>query len=93
MRTQYGLSLYGEEFKAMKWGEFKALLSGLSGDTPLGRIVQIRSEDDPKVLETFSRGQHEIRDKWRLKIAKTKTENELQEVLETLKNAFVELAK
>lgn len=77
----------------MKWKEFKALLAGLSGETPLGRIVQIRSEDDPKMLEVFSEGQHRIRNKWRLRLAKEKTEQDLTQVLEELKQAFVEMAK
>ena len=77
----------------MKWKEFKALLAGLSGETPLGRIVQIRSEDDPKRLEVFSEGQHRIRNEWRLRLAKEKTEQDLTQVLEELKQAFVEMAK
>lgn len=77
----------------MKWKEFKALLAGLSGETPLGRIVQIRSEDDPKMLEGFSEGQHRIRNEWRLRLAKEKTEQDLTQVLEELKQAFVEMAK
>lgn len=93
LRTQYGLSVYSDEFKNMKWKEFKALLAGLSGETPLGRIVQIRSEDDPKMLEAFSEGQHRIRNEWRLRLAKEKTEQDLTQVLEELKQAFVEMAK
>lgn len=77
----------------MKWKEFKALLAGLSGETPLGRIVQIRSEDDPKMLEAFSEGQHRIRNEWRLRLAKEKTEQDLTQVLEELKQAFVEMTK
>ena len=77
----------------MKWKEFKALLAGLSGETPLGRIVQIRSEDDPKMLEVFSEGQHRIRNELRLKLAKEKTEQDLTQVLEELKQAFIEMAK
>ena len=77
----------------MKWKEFKALLAGLSGETPLGRIVQIRSEDVPKMLEVFSECQHRIRNEWRLKLAKEKTEQDLTQVLEELKQAFVEMAK
>ena len=72
----------------MKWKELKALLAGLSGATPLGR-----SEDDPKMLEVFSEGQLRIRNEWRLKLAKEKTEQDLTQVLEELKQAFVEMAK
>lgn len=93
LRTQYGLSVYSMEFKQMKWKEFRALLSGLSSETPLGRIVQIRSEDDPKMLEAFSSGQHRIRDEWRNRRAKERTQQELQQVLSELQAAFEEIAK
>ena len=45
----------------MKWDEFKDMLSGLGPDTPLGRMVSIRSEDDPEILELFSPEQKRIR--------------------------------
>lgn len=93
MRSQYGISLYSNEFRAMKWKEFKALISGLDGDSPLGRIVQIRSETDPKMLESFSQGQHEIRNKWQRRLAKEKTPEQLNAVLHELQVAFMELAK
>lgn len=93
MRTQYGLSLYSSEFKQMKWKEFKALISGLDSETPLGRIIQIRSEDDPKMLEHFSQGQHKIRNEWRLRLSKEKDAAQLEQVLEELKKAFIEMAK
>lgn len=89
-RTQYGVSFYSNEFQGMKWKEFKALVSGLSSETPLGRIIQIRSEDDPKMLEVFSQGQHRIRNEWRNKMAKQKTEEELNAFLKELQQAFSE---
>lgn len=93
MRTQYGLSVYSQEFQQMKWKEFKALIAGLSAETPLGRVVQIRSEDDPQLLEHFSPGQHRMRNEWRLRLSKEKNEAELHQVLEELKQAFAEMAK
>ena len=89
-RTQYGISFYSYDFKGMKWKEFRALVSGLSSETPLGRIIQIRSEDDPKMLESFSPGQHRIRDEWRNKRAKQRTQEELDAVLKELQQAFSE---
>lgn len=35
--------------------------------TPLGNIVSIRSEKDPKVLKHFTKDQREIRNKWILR--------------------------
>lgn len=37
----------------MKWNEFASLLSGIGADSPLGRLVQIRLEDDKDVLKTL----------------------------------------
>lgn len=48
----------------MSWPEFCSLLSGLMHDTPLGVVVQIRSEKDQKVISKFSRDQKRIRDEW-----------------------------
>lgn len=34
-------------------------------DTPLGRIVLIRKEDDEKVLESYGSYENEVRRRWR----------------------------
>jgi hypothetical protein len=63
---QYGIRLEtmcGEN--DMSWPEFSRLLNGIMPNTPLGSIVQIRAEEDPDVLEHFTREQRSIRDKWR----------------------------
>ena len=49
----------------MPWSEFINLVTGLLPETPLGTIIKIRSEDDPKALKQFSKDQLEIRNKWR----------------------------
>lgn len=36
-------------------------------DTPLGSVVSIRAEKDPKVLKRFTKEQREIRNKWIIK--------------------------
>ena len=48
----------------MSWGEFCSLLSGLMQDTPLGQIVGIRSEKDPKKIKNFTKEQRKIRNDW-----------------------------
>ena len=58
---QYGLRLSEVD---MSWREFSDLLSCLSADTALGRIVAIRSETDGEVLKNFTKGQKEIRAEW-----------------------------
>ena len=60
---QYGIRLRREE--DMSFDEFKTLLAGLNGDTPLGTVVRIRSEKDHKVLSKFTHEQKRIRAEWR----------------------------
>ena len=62
--TQYGLRIRTKEFETVSWDEFKALLAGLAPETPLGRIVAIRSEDDKNVIKHFSSEQRRIYDEW-----------------------------
>lgn len=90
--AQYGIRMYTKEFKEMKWVEFRALLAGLGADTPLGKIIAIRSEEDKDVLETFSDYQRRIRNEWRVRKAKEVTEEQLESMLEELKAAFIQRA-
>lgn len=48
----------------MTWDEFSSLLRGLGADSPLVRIVRIRSERDREVLKHFTKDQHKIRNDW-----------------------------
>ena len=41
----------------MTWDEFRDLLVGISPETPLGRIVSIRAEEDKEVLKHFTKEQ------------------------------------
>ena len=56
LKTQYGYSIR-KEINDMNWAELSSDISGLMADTPLGNIVQIRSEDDKeeykKVIAEF----------------------------------------
>ena len=90
-QSQYGLRL-SRELNAMKWSEFSDMLKGISPDTALGRIVSIRAEEDPKALENFSPEMNRIRDKWRQKRAKNMSAEERDKALESLKQAFIDLA-
>lgn len=76
----------------MKWDEFKALLCGISTETPLGRIVSIRAEDDKDILKHFTKEQRRIRSDWRNRNAKTVTEEEMAVMLEQLKQGFISMA-
>lgn len=80
------------EFKKMQWLEFRTLLAGLGPETPLGRIVSIRAEEDEEVLKHFTKEQRRIRNAWRGRKAKEVTQEELDNVLEQIENAFVKMA-
>lgn len=90
-QTQYGIRL-SRELKGMKWSEFKALLCGLSPETPLGRIVSIRAEDDKEILKHFTKEQKRIRSEWRNRKAQKVSKEELAAMLEQLKQGFIAMA-
>ena len=81
-----------KEFKDMQWDEFKALLAGISPETALGRVVAIRAENDKNILKNFTPEQHKIRSEWRKKQAQTRTEEDLKNVLDGFKEAFIAMA-
>lgn len=89
---QYGIRLR-MEIDTMKWGEFSSLLGGLNGDTPLGNIVRIRSEKDPKVIKNFTESEKKIRSKWINKNAKQISREDYQQAMESIKNMFISIAK
>lgn len=67
---QYGIRLRSEN--DMSFDEFRTLLAGLNGDTPLGNIVQIRTERDRSRLNKFTPAQRRIRSEWaRFRAGKT----------------------
>lgn len=60
---QYGIlpSRQGE----LIWSDWCKLVSGLMEDTPLGRVVALRMENDPEVLKNLSASQRRIRSEWK----------------------------
>ena len=91
LKTQYGYSIR-KEIKNMSWAELSSDISGLMGDTPLGNIVQIRSEDDRERLKNFTQDQKNIRWKYRMKMAKNVDQEEFKKVIADLQKAFKEMA-
>lgn len=81
-----------KEFKDMQWDEFKTLLAGISPETALGRVVAIRAENDKNILKNFTPEQHRIRNEWRKKQAQSKANEDLINVLDGLKEAFISMA-
>lgn len=91
-QSQYGIRL-STELSEMSWLEFSYMLSGLSGETPLGRIISIRAENNPEKLKGFTPEQRRIRNEYLKKQALHKTQKEVENALEGIKNALVGMAK
>ena len=91
-QTQYGIRL-SNELSNMNWREFSYLIEGLSGDTPLGRIVSIRAECNPDVLKEFTPSQKRIRNEYRRKQALRKSDKEVENAIEGFKRAFIQMAQ
>ncbi|WP_256715917.1 Gp15 family bacteriophage protein [Paenibacillus odorifer] len=70
LAKQYGIRI--RQQGDMHWSEFCTLVAGLMPDTPLGSIVTIRSEKDPKVRRGFSKEQRRIYNEWRNRKAEEK---------------------
>lgn len=76
----------------MKWNEFSALLVGIDPETPLGRIVAIRAEEDKEVLKHFTEDQKRIRNEWRSRKVKEVSKEDMNKILEAFKQAFISWA-
>jgi hypothetical protein len=85
---QYGIRLRLEN--EMTWGEFCTLLKGLGPETPLGRVVAVRSEKDPARIKKFSPAERKIRTAWRHKEKSTEHnwEKEIAGLQNILAKAF-----
>lgn len=77
----------------MKWDEFKALVSGLSTDTPLGKIASIRAENDKETLKHFSKEQKRIRDEWRNRSAQEMDQATFEQEMQNFEKMFEAMAK
>ena len=89
--SQYGIRLSTKEFKTVDWAEFSALLSGLSADTALGKVVAIRSETDQETIKRFSSYQKKIYDDWRTKQSEKMTEEEYAAEMRKLETSLFSL--
>lgn len=80
-----------KEFESVSWDEFKALLAGLAPETPLGRIVAIRSETDKNVIRHFSKDQKRIYDEWRNREVKEMNQATFEKEMAGLEKMFAAL--
>lgn len=85
--------MYSDVFKTMKWDEFKALVGGLSADTPLGRIVSIRAENDKDTLKRFTKEQKRIRNEWRSRSAQQMDKQTFEQAMLGFEKMFEAMAK
>jgi hypothetical protein len=53
------------EQENLKYSDWAKMVSGLMDDTPLGRIVGVRSETDPNIIKNFTQEQRAIQADWR----------------------------
>lgn len=90
-QAQYGLRL-SRELPGMTWDEFKDLLAGIGPETPLGRIVTIRSESDAETLKHFTKEQRKIRDEWLIKKAKSMPKEKMDDIMNQIKDTFIKMA-
>lgn len=72
----------------MAWTEFCDLLSGLSANTALMRVVSVRAEQDPEVLKDFTPEQRRIRSQWRARTAKRKSPQDVSSFLAQMQTVF-----
>lgn len=91
LKTQYGYSIR-KEINSMSWAELSSDISGLMSDTPLGNIVQIRSENDKERLKYFTQEQKNIRWKYRTKMAKKIDKEEYKKVIADFQKMFKGMA-
>lgn len=86
-QSQYGIRL-SRDLSGMKWAEFQAFIIGLDNQSPLGRIISIRAEDDPQVLKQYTKGQRRIRNEWRSRKAKTMPQKDVDQFMSSMKEVF-----
>lgn len=91
-QTQYGIRL-PTELSNMAWSEFEMLLKGLDSSTPLGKIISIRAEKDQETLSHFTPYQKKIHSDWAKRLAANKTQQQHDEFLHSLQEAFESLAR
>lgn len=88
---QYGIRLY-KEYETISYQEYRQLLIGIGGDTPLGNIVRIRAETDPKKIKEFDTYEKRIHREWKVYRNKNKVETDSkkrgEEVQQFLKSLF-----
>ena len=90
--TQYGI--LPKDQGDLPYPEWSKLVSGLMDNTPLGRVVAVRGEQDPKNIAQMSPWQRNIRSEWRSFVASKaaqKTPEELRAQMVSLERMLAKM--
>ena len=69
----------------LHYSDWSKMVSGLMEDTPLGRIVSIRSEKDSDVIRKFTPEQKRIRNEWmNFRLQQQTNENDIKQSMKNL---------
>lgn len=90
--TQYGVLPAAQE--DLSWQDWSKLVAGLMDNTPLGRVVAVRSEQNKDVIKNFSPWQQKIHAEWKSHQAKQmlerKSEKELRAEMQQLEKMLAQ---
>ena len=79
---QYGV--LPSEQENLRYADWAKMLGGLMDDTPLGRVVAIRSEKDADVIREMTPDQRRIRSEWAAYRAANATEEEQRQQMQQI---------
>ncbi|MZL69148.1 hypothetical protein GT748_04235 [Bittarella massiliensis] len=92
---QYGVLPSQQE--ELSYSDWYKMVGGLMGDTPLGQVIELRSEKDKERLKHFSPAQRRIRAEWAHFVGRKKNcpeqEAAQQQQLASLQMALAEMFK
>ena len=89
--SEYGIRL-SKDLHGMHWSEFRALLSGLSAESALRRIVEIRAETDRDRMKHWTKSMKAENIRWKMKRAHRKTQDDTNAFLNEIKTALISRA-
>lgn len=89
--TQYGI--LPQDQAELPYSEWSKLVSGLMDNTPLGRVVAVRGEKDPKIIAQMSPWQRKIRSEWQSFVASEAEEKPREELAAQMASLERMLAK
>lgn len=79
---QYGV--LPSEQENLRYADWAKMVGGLMDDTPLGRVVAIRSEKDADVIRRMTPDQRRIRSEWAAHRASIATEEEQKQQMQQI---------